>query len=235
MRKKEYNKMAKVQKTNWWFQARRNLIGLLLDRYLNKKQPKILEVGCGTGANLKMLSKIGSIVGLDNSKTAIAFCRKQGIPARLGLATSLPFRAQFDAVLLLDVLEHLKAPEQAVAEALRVLRKGGIIIVTVPAHPSLYSYHDKAIGHKKRYSKKELLHLFGSKTVLLSYFFSYSLLPSILIRFFKQKLSATEADDFSMPEPLNTLLVLFSKLEVFSLRLGLPIPFGTSLVCVARK
>src|SRR5215217_5442547 len=112
MQSHHYPILYEVEETHWWYVGRRRIIHSLVERIctvLNKPNPKILDVGCGTGANLKMLAAHGSAEGVDISPQAIDFCRERGLDAvRLGAAEDLPYEnGVFDLVTALDVVEHL--------------------------------------------------------------------------------------------------------------------------------
>jgi len=235
---KTYRQWERIQETNWWFGARRDLMVYFIPRGADKKlRPGILDVGCGSGGNLLLFSKIGKAVGIDNSETAVSVCKKKGLEAILGTATSLKFRANyFDVVVLADILEHLDNPQKAVAESFRVLKRGGTLIATVPAYNWLYSYHDLANGHKKRYSKNELMELFGGRYIQrISYLFSFALLPVIIMRSLNQITAKKEVDDSSVPPVINGLLSSLSKIELDLIKKGVSLPMGTSIFCVVRK
>ena len=158
MKTAEYSKMAAMQGSSWWFKGRKDMLADMMGEYFGIVGGcRVLDIGCGTGSNIAALARIGKATGVDNSKTAVEYCRKTGIEARLGSALKLPFESGiFDVAVMADVLEHIGNEKKAIAEARRVLRKDGILIITVPAYQALFSYHDRAVGHKRGYSKKSL-------------------------------------------------------------------------------
>jgi len=241
MRKTEYAKMARMQSTNWWYAGRRQLICELAKsaRTIKMGKLKILDVGCGTGANLSALGNIGKVVGIDYSPYAVKICKKNGFVVQKGSANKLPFASDsFDVVVLADVIEHLDDDKTAVLEAARVLRRGGMLIATVPAYPWLFSGHDQAVGHKRRYTKHELEGIFISarlKPSLVSYIFSFALGPVVFVRMLKKAANAKGSDDFSVWPPLNSALEALARAERMLLGCGVRMPFGTSIVCEAKK
>ncbi|MBM3228992.1 class I SAM-dependent methyltransferase [Candidatus Parvarchaeota archaeon] len=238
MKRIDYEKMARVQNTNWWFVSRQLLLCQLVQSITPKKQKTvILEIGCGTGSNLSKLSSFGKAIGLDNSKIALSFCRNQGLDARLGDALDLPFKDNFaDIVVYADVLEHIADDKRAVAQAYRVLKPGGYLIATVPAYPWLFSLHDIAVGHKRRHTTKSIAGLLSMFEILrCSHFFSYALFPAVAARLVKKLASVEGSDDFSVPGPVNSLLLSLSAAERKAISMGASIPVGTSIICVARK
>jgi len=127
----EYQKMYQLEANHWWFVSKRKFIKTVLKE---KKFSKILDIGCGTGKNIEMLSRYGQAWGLDNSKIALSFCRQRGLTnLKLGLAEKLPFKSNnFDLVTIFDVLYHqgIKNDLEVLKEIHRVLRSDGQLIIT---------------------------------------------------------------------------------------------------------
>src|ERR1043165_5867137 len=119
MKEHTYPIMFRVEQSHWWYTGRR---------------PRILDVGCGTGANLLMLSKYGEAEGVDISEDALSFCRERGLDkVRLGAGEQLPYEdATFDLVTALDVVEHMDDDLAGLREMRRVLRPGGRALLFVP-------------------------------------------------------------------------------------------------------
>lgn len=234
MEQQEYIKMGNLEKTHWYFVAKRKFLDIVLNAYAPQKA-KILDVGCGTGAVMEhVLAKNNEVCGVDMSDVALEFCRQKG------LADNMPFQdGSFDVVLALDVLEHLDHPEAAVAEVKRILKKGGLFIATVPAHQWLWSYHDESLHHKKRYNKQDLTKLFSEDFSLLtvSWINFFILLPAVLLRFFKKIFNTKDAgsDVSDSSAIINTImaLVYFIELQLFRIFGGLPA--GLSLLVVVKK
>ncbi|TET54091.1 MAG: class I SAM-dependent methyltransferase, partial [Actinobacteria bacterium] len=145
------------EKKHFWLVGKQKLIKNIIERH----EPKaLLDIGCGTGSLLKCLAqKPIKITGIDSHREAIDFCKKT-----LPEATFIQEDARklsivdksFDFVLASDVLEHAPDDESLVKEAFRVLKTGGNILVTAPAHKSLFGKRDIDAGHQRRYSKNEL-------------------------------------------------------------------------------
>jgi SAM-dependent methyltransferase len=153
----EYGRMHVLEARHWWFRAKRRMVYALLGTWL-PRGGRVLDLGCGTGMTLQELPLAYRGMGLDPAPEALAFCRGRGL-ARLarGSATDLPLAdASVDGVLALDIVEHIEDDRRALAEIARVLRPHGVAVITVPAFPSLWSAHDEALHHKRRYTRAAL-------------------------------------------------------------------------------
>jgi ubiquinone/menaquinone biosynthesis C-methylase UbiE len=238
-----YHVVHEVEESHWFCVGRRRIIGGLLDRLTEGvEHPRILDVGCGTGATMGFLEQFGEVTGIDVSPLAVDYCRQQG-RVRLCLADgeSLPFADEsFHLVAALDLLEHLEHESKGLSEAWRVLKDGGHALLVVPAFDFLWSDFDRFSGHYRRYSKEELRRAIegsGFQVSRLSYF-NTILLPLVWgVRKFKNWAGRwhTFRSDLEMPvSGLNGLLSRIFSLESGLLTVG-DLPFGVSLVCVATK
>ena len=237
--------MYEAEDTYWWFVARRDLVRRLLTRYLPRAASRrIADVGCGTGATLTLLQPFGRTVGMDIAPEAVGFCRVRGHQDLVqGAATQLPFAdASFDAITALDILEHLDDDAAAVRELARILRPGGLLVFTAPAYQWLWSEHDEALSHRRRYVAAELRRLLqeqGLEVVKVSYCIALLLGPIYLFRLLHRLLGLERKGEpktalYQLPGPLNGLLVGILYLENrWIARFNLP--FGVSLAGVARK
>ncbi|MEO6393399.1 MAG: class I SAM-dependent methyltransferase [Pyrinomonadaceae bacterium] len=179
MQRHTYAIMYQVEGTHWWFTGRRRILEAFVrgiwDSNANVSGVKgsgkpgtqsaatqtamqILDVGCGTGANLEMLSQYGAAAGVDVSKEALEFCRARGLTAvKLGAAEALPYPdGSFDLVTGFDVVEHLDSDLAGLREMYRVLRPGGRILLFVPAFMFLWGVQDDISHHRRRYTLSEL-------------------------------------------------------------------------------
>src|SRR6266446_2614401 len=156
-----YAIMREVEDRHWWFVGRRRIIASWVEgvcREIGRQRPRILDVGCGTGANLQMLAEFGVAEGVDVAAEALEFCRARGLGSvRQGAAESLPYAdAQFDLVTGLDVVEHLDDDVAGLSEMRRVLRPGGRALLFVPAFMFLWGVQDAISHHRRRYTRAEL-------------------------------------------------------------------------------
>src|SRR4026208_2240841 len=167
MQSHHYPILYQVEDTHWWYVGRRRIIQSLVEKIcetLNNPSPRLLDVGCGTGANLKMLAAHGRAEGVDISPQAVEFCRERGLDSvRLGAAEQLPYENDsFELVTALDVIEHLDDDVAGLREMRRVLRRDGRILIFVPAFMFLWGVQDDISNRRRRYT------LAGIKSVLQS-------------------------------------------------------------------
>jgi 2-polyprenyl-3-methyl-5-hydroxy-6-metoxy-1,4-benzoquinol methylase len=237
----EYQKMDELEKKHPWFIAKRNFLISELKGVLVGKE-RILDIGCGTGAVMKLLSEKGyQVDGVDSSDEAIGYCRDKELKVQLGSAEETSFDSEsFDVVLALDVLEHLSDDGLGVKEMARVLKAGGTAIITVPAHASLFSIHDQRLQHYRRYSRNRLIGLFEEgewEIKKVSWIHCLILLPVALGRLLsKANLSKKESSDVnSVNGFLSKILNSFYSTELFFYNIFGTLPFGLSLLIVVQK
>jgi SAM-dependent methyltransferase len=241
----EFDRMFELEETHWWYRGRRSLVRDALDRFAAPDRPlRILDLACATGGSIRFLSDYGSIRGVDISEETIRLCSARGIDTIVrGDALKLPFAdGAFDVVLALDAFEHFEDDKAAMAEVHRVMRKGGVLVATVPAFMALWSPHDEAYHHYRRYRKPELqgrLEAVGFHTERMSYSSMLLFLPVLLLRRLRslRPKPVEEAEsDFSvpMPWPLESLAGLLTRLEI-AVEKRVALPFGVSLYGVLRK
>ncbi|MGZ4254596.1 MAG: class I SAM-dependent methyltransferase, partial [Solirubrobacteraceae bacterium] len=186
MEQQAYREQFELEDAHWWFEGRRAVIWALLDR-AGLTAPggglRILDAGCGTGRNLIEFGPLGDARGIDSSPEAIDLCRRRGVlGATEGRLESLPFDdGSFELILATDVLEHIEDDQSVMRELRRVAAPGGCLLATVPAYRWLWSQHDDAHHHFRRYTLRDLrerLRAEGWETAEWSYF-NTALLPPI--------------------------------------------------------
>lgn len=237
MQAAEYDLMAKVEERHWWFRARLAVVRSVLRRYVSPGRG--MDCSCGTGMTLRRMPQYVQI-GADLAHLALKHCRASGLTTVIQASlTRLPLQdASLDLVTCLDTLEHIQDDATAVAEVFRVLKPGGHALFTVPAHPFLFSSHDRALHHVRRYRKAELRSLvtgagFGLRR------FSYinsALFPAVAaVRLARPGKGETTSDTEKVPfGPLNAVLYASFALEKLPLAL-INLPWGVSLLALARK
>jgi len=240
MRQDLYFELYTVENSHWWHRHKRLAVLQLLEKF-NTNRGRILDIGCGTGKMLEELKQSGwEVEGIDKSVLTQKECLKRGLKIKIAdAAEKLPFKHNyFQAVLALDFLEHVQDDQKVVREIKRVLKPNGIILVSVPAYPKLYFYWDKMLGHQRRYSANGLKQLFiqaDLKVIFLSYYFSWLLIPALVIRLIKKNTQNKIVSDFKTNTD-NFLIVYIIKLlgqvELWLLKY-IKIPFGLSLICIA--
>ncbi|MCS6886461.1 MAG: class I SAM-dependent methyltransferase [Acidobacteriota bacterium] len=236
--------MFELENDYWWFVARRNLVVEVVNTLLAGYDYKasIFDVGCGTGATLEAIQQYGEVFGTDMAQAAIEFCRKRGLQ-RLAISRleQLGYLSEsFDLVTALDVLEHVDQDLKAMAEIYRILKPGGAVVITVPAYGFLWSEHDEALHHRRRYAAYELrnkLSLVGFEIERCSYFISTLFFPILIIRILQgifKKSTHPKTSLVRLPKLVNSLLIYLLKIEQLIFRY-INLPFGVSLVCIAKK
>jgi len=243
MQQHTYSIMYQIEESHWWFIGRRRIItGFVEDicRQIGKLRPRILDVGCGTGANLQMLSMFGVAEGVDVSAEALEFCRARGLArVRQGAAESLPFEdASFDLVTGLDVVEHLDDDLAGLTEMRRVLRPGGYALLFVPAFNFLWGVQDDISHHRRRYTRSELKHTIEQAGLTIdraTYANITFFVPILLGRLLMRVTGFRPASENNLTVGfLNGLLGRILGAEGSILRYT-NLPFGVSAICVARR
>lgn len=244
LRREELSKQYYLERTYWWFVGRRRLVASLLGCVVRRNSPssRVLDVGCGTGANFEVLGPFGIVLGVDRSWTALQFAaaRRDSVLSQAD-ALHLPFRTNtFDVVTGLDLLEHLPDDSAALQEMRRVLKPGGALLLTVPAYRSLWSEHDEALSHLRRYVASEVrrkVTAAGFEPTKLSYAITAVLAPTFLFRWVQTRLHGRRKPQtalIELPPVLNQALIHYLSLEAAALPL-INLPFGVSVVCVCKK
>lgn len=244
MEQHTYGIMNDVEDSHWWFVGRRAILESFLEDIIKKskienRKSKILDVGCGTGANLEMLAKFGEAEGVDVSDDALEFCKKKGLKVHKGLAESLPFADEtFDLVTALDVVEHLDDDVSGLKEMFRILKHDGRTLIFVPAFMWLWGVQDDISNHRIRYTRKQIverLEKAGFEIERATYanitFFLPILAGRILMKVTGIK---PESENNVNVSALNGLFGKIFSSEKYWLK-NSNFPFGVSIVIVAKK
>jgi SAM-dependent methyltransferase len=236
----KYHEMAKIQNHHWWFRGRRFLFGCILKDLQLSKDALILEIGCGTGANLSLLNEFGTVYGVEMDEYSRNYAREHfGVNVEYGmLPDTIPYAGKkFDLICMFDVLEHVQYDGEALKSLRSHLKEGGLLFLSVPAMKWLYGEHDKMFHHYRRYSRNELTEKLlesGYQSSTVMYFNSF-LFPLALVARAIDLLSfrgnSTGMD--TPPRMINSLLYCIFCAEHRMLRKSL-LPFGLSLMAIAR-
>ncbi|RYD95194.1 MAG: class I SAM-dependent methyltransferase [Sphingomonadales bacterium] len=234
-----YDRMAEIDGAHWWFVARRRIIARLIERHRPKAGPlKILEVGAGTGSNLELLKGFGTVDAIEPDDGARAFAEaRSGLKLKGGYLPDVAIDdGAYDLIVLLDVLEHIPGDVAALAYLKAKLAPGGRILVTVPGAPWMWSAHDVAHHHQRRYTTAQLRQVFrdaGLKPRFWTHFNSL-LFPLIAaVRLAGKALRREGGDDAMPPAPVNAALQAIFAAERHWVA-TLSIPIGVSMAMVAE-
>ncbi len=238
MERAVFDRMAELDSRHWWFLARRRILSELIEREVElPDDARILEIGCGTGHNFEMLGHFGHVDAIEIDDEARALSGKRlGRPVGSSPLPELPGvpEGHYHLVALLDVLEHIVEDRASLASIKRKLAPGGRVLLTVPANQWMWSAHDAAHHHHRRYSKAGLRRVIeeaGLKVETLSYFNSLLFPVAAAARIAGKVTGKKESDDAMPSPPVNTVLE-----KVFSFERHLvgrvPLPAGVSLVAI---
>lgn len=242
-----FEEIARVEECHFWFTARNNIICKALTPIISALPAgcRVLEVGCGTGALLSKLNQLcrnAEVVGMDlYSEAATLAERRTGCRVIVGDILSPPKLGLFDIIGAFDVIEHLDDPVIALNRLIKLLKPGGHIVLTVPAHMSLWGHFDEAACHKHRYDEKDLTSTLSSvqlQTIYISQFMM-STVPLIWLirRFFVHKKSnAVEQvkSELKIVPIVNRILFTLLESEKHWIGRHWKLPFGSSIIAIAK-
>jgi SAM-dependent methyltransferase len=239
--------LFKVEEKNFWFKSRNNGISYLFEKYLGTdKKRDILEIGCGTGFVLSGLSKYknynltGAEIYLEGLKYAKQ--RLKNVEFIQCDATNLPFENEFHAVGAFDVLEHIDEDELVIKNVNKALKKDGKFFISVPQYKFMWSSIDDITYHKRRYSRKELVDKISRAGFKIEYVGSFvtSLFPimyvsRLLQRSKKKDAKPNEHAELDLNPIINKVFENIMKIDESFIRYGISLPYGGSLILVAKK
>lgn len=235
-----YQSLESIEQTYWWHLNRVRLAQSWLRAHCAAQHPALLDLGCGTGGFLAMLAPAlgaADAVGVEASPIGIAACRRKGLEVvQEDLAAPFTLDRRFDVATAMDVLEHLPDETPLLESARASLRPGGLLLVSVPAVPWLFSTWDRQLGHHRRYTRERLLEVVahgGFDVLRCSHAFAYALPPAIVRRL----LGRAYTEDSCVFPPvhplLNGMLKTAGALEAAWLRRR-DVPLGLSIYLLAR-
>jgi SAM-dependent methyltransferase len=239
------NSYHQAEAKHWWFVGRRDLIIALLRETNADSGSRILDVGCAGGTTIQQLNEAGfaHVSGIDISGEAIAQCRRIGLRDVYQMDAQAPDFPDdsFDIIVASDVLEHVSDENAAVREWFRILSPGGCLIALVPAFMALWSAHDEANQHRKRYRLHELRQCFaacGFETQRASYWNFLLFVPAAMVRMLQRAMADNDQPIVELRVPPSMINIMFSSLlrgENRMLTAGVNWPWGLSALVVARR
>jgi SAM-dependent methyltransferase len=245
MEREQYAIMARQEERHWWYTGMRRVALAVLDGVLDgQRDLRILDAGCGTGGTTLALRRFGQVVGVDLAWEGLEPARERGLS---GLARAtierLPFSpASFDVATSFEVVYHLGVANdiRAFEEIRRVLKPGGVFLLRVPAHDWLRGEHDRLVHTRHRYSPDEVrgkLEAAGFTIDQLTWANSLLFPPAVAKRLLERVQGETddaEPDLWQPPGPINGMLESAIAVEALAIPRRLPLPFGLSILTVAR-
>ncbi len=243
MEKKEQERWNSLVKDHWWIRGHHLIARELIRVHLEQRKKKIrsLDIGCSGGYMLDFLKRFGNAYGFDMSFDGLRYCRTCDSGVVQADATGIPFKHEiFDAVLLLEISEHVENDRLLFEEVYRICADSAIVFVMIPAYQFLWGSHDVKYFHKRRYEKYafiNLVHRCKFKIKRLTYVHPHLLLPLIFIRYFdrlKKKNLGSRDDFMSLGHTLDGLL--FKTLAVENkLIQRVDFPFGICMFATLEK
>lgn len=212
MNNEEIANLDELESTHWWYLARKNILRDWCSKLLPTSH--VLDLGSATGGNSLVMQQLGfKVTSLEYSELGYQLQLKKGISVTKGDARNIPFSADyFDAIICLDVLEHIQEDDKVVSEINRVLKSGGKFLISVPEDPGLWSDHDVAVSHFRRYRKSEITSLVLKEShlvIVASWSSNYFIKP--LVKLFRKVSKGSSLKKVSKLE--NFLLLNISKIE----------------------
>lgn len=240
-----YARLFELESHNFWFRVRNRLIAWSLATYAANAPRKLLEIGCGTGMVLTHLERAfpdWHLAGTEVLAEGLAYARTRVTRAELFEldARNIPFSNAYGAIGAFDVLEHIAEDERVLGQMHQALVPGGLLLLTVPQHPWLWSPADDLAQHQRRYTARELaakVRGAGFDIELLTSFVSI-LLPVMALSRLRQRANPAGYDliaELSMPAGLNALFEAVLDFERRLIQRGSRFPAGGSLLLVARR
>ena len=235
--------MLDVDEHHWWYRGRRRIIRAELDRIPLASGAHVLDAGCGSGRTLEELGRYGEVHGIELNPEAADVARARGRGEVLvGRLEALPWDEDtFDLITCLDVIEHTPDDRVTLRELRRVCKPGGWLLVTVPAYQALWSLHDVANHHYRRYGRRTLRSAAlaaGWTVVRMSSFNTLLLAPAAVVRLAQRRELPSDGYTPALtlgPAWLNQALEGPLRVEAKWLAQGRTLPVGLSLIAVMRN
>ncbi len=235
------------ERTYWWFTARKQILESVIGKIIKKKAYPlpldILNIGPGGGSTSIMLENFGRVKSLEFDEVLFDYCKnEQKLDVDKGSITNLPYRDEsYDIVCAFDVIEHIEDDKKAMVELKRVVKKNGLVLITVPAFHFMWSRHDEVNNHFRRYTKISINQLGKSLKLSLfysSYFNFFLFLPILAVRTLErlksQNNSRRDFDEFQLNKTSNKILHSIFKKEKY-IMFPIKFPIGVSVFSAFTK
>jgi len=239
MEKEVYLRHIENKNKHWWFKARREILNFQIKKYKYKNKMNVLDFGAGSGTNIGMLSYFGKVDVYEKDAKTSRFLKKRYQNKKINIINKPFSRIQkYDLILAADVIEHIKDDKKIINDLNKILKKNGLLIITVPAYNFLFSKKDESLKHFRRYNHVNLERLFDKSflKIKMSYYNFFLFLPiSILIIFFKiinyQFINDVEKKPITS---INFIFYSIFRFEKFILK-WVNFPFGLSILSIFKK
>lgn len=236
--------LFRSEEKSFWFRTRNNIILYLYRKFGPTVGAKFLEIGCGTGYVLNgfrnafsELEVTGSEIFLNGLK--LARKRMPEVEFIQLDATNIPFEEAYDAIGAFDVIEHIEEDRLVLKNCHKAIKPGGYLFLSVPQYMFMWSYLDDISCHKRRYSRKELIQKVREAGFEIKFVtsFIFVLFPVMMLsRFLKGSRKQENTSEEVLPgKALNTIFYFLTLFDIFLVKLGISLPWGGSLILVARK
>jgi 2-polyprenyl-3-methyl-5-hydroxy-6-metoxy-1,4-benzoquinol methylase len=239
----------KNSESSFWVSSRNRLFKSIVQCHLAPKgKTKFLEIGCGTGDFIQQIAKNENleITGSEIYLKGLVYAKKNlpGIDFIQFDVTQGKIGEQFDIITAFDVIEHIENDNAALSNISQMLKKDGVLVVSVPQHMFLWSKLDEIVKHKRRYSRSDLVAKLKANDFDIDYAtsFLFILFPLMLLsRLFDKGSDQTPSGEQELEKRvkfsgfLNAIFDFLMRIDEGLIRLGFSLPFGGTLVVVARK
>lgn len=241
-----FSRLFELERSSFWFRSRNNLIRHLLETYVGNKRADFCEIGCGTGFVLGGLASLPNLKlsGSEIHVTGLKYARERHPQVEFfqADATNLPFKEKYDAIGAFDVMEHISEDTQAMESIYHAIKPGGFFFLTVPQYSWMWSLEDDIAFHKRRYTRKELkrkLSKAGFDVEFISSFvfllFPFMAVQRLIGKSKRNKGAKVALQGFTMPRWVDKIFYGLTESDLLLIKNKVSLPFGGSLVCVARK
>lgn len=240
--KTAFEALAIAEPRHWWFRARNRVILWVLKSRIGKFH-NFLEIGCGTGFVLEGIHREypeATLSGTEFFDEGLMYARKRVPSATFEKLDARVMNdiERFDVIGAFDVVEHIDEDQQVLANLSSALTKDGYLLLTVPQHKWLWSHADERACHVRRYTRRELVDKVERTGLEVQYVTSFVTLLVPLMWLARQRPGQKKSDvnsEFNISERTNRLLEIVMKMELFLLKAGMTLPFGGSLLLLAKR